>query len=283
MARVVRKEALGPEVFLLEVEAPAIARKRKAGQFVILRLEPTGERFPLTIADADPGRGTITLVVQAVGKSTMALAAREPGDEILDVLGPLGTPTHVEKFGHVVGVGGGVGAAVLHPIVAAMKEAGNRLTVILGARSKDLLILEDRMRRMADRLLIATDDGSAGTHGFVTDVLKGLVDAGEAIDLVVAVGPVVMMRAVCRLTEPASIPTVVSLNPIMVDGTGMCGGCRVTVGGERKFACVDGPEFDGHEVDFEELMVRQSAYVAEERECRDEFCRLGGHKAGKGA
>jgi len=271
---VVEKEVLGPEVVQFKIEAPAVARRRKAGQFVILRLTPAGERFPLTIADADPDAGSITIVVQAVGKSTMALAGFEPGDEILDLVGPLGTPTHVEKFGHVVGVGGGVGAAVLYPIVQAMKEAGNRLTVILGARTRDLVILRERMDELADKLLIATDDGSAGTHGFVTDVLKTLVEADEKIDLVTAVGPVVMMRAVCRLTEGPKIPTVVSLNPIMVDGTGMCGGCRVTVGGERKFACVDGPEFDGHQVDFGELRVRQSAYTGEERKCRDEFCRL---------
>jgi ferredoxin--NADP+ reductase len=274
LPRILKKEALGPEVVLFEIAAPRVSRRRKAGQFVILRLTPTGERFPLTIADADPAAGTITIVVQAVGKSTMQLARLGPGDEILDLAGPLGNPTHVERFGHVVGVGGGVGTAVLYPIVKAMKAAGNRLTVVLGARTKDLLILVDRMRAVADDVLLATDDGSAGAHGFVTDVLGRLIERDEGIDMVAAVGPVVMMRAVCRLTEGPKIPTVVSLNPIMLDGTGMCGGCRVTVGGERRFACVDGPEFDGHIVDFDELMVRQSAYVDDERSSRDAFCRL---------
>lgn len=278
MNKIVKRKALSNDVFLMEVEAPLIARKRKAGQFIILRVSAEGERFPLTIADADPKKGTITLIFQAVGKSTRALARMEEGEEIPDLVGPLGMPTHVEKFGTVVCIGGGIGVAPLHPIVKAMKEAGNRVITIIGARTKDLLILEKEMRALADELLISTDDGTYGFHGFVTQVLEQIIQRGEKIKLVVAIGPVPMMRAVCKVTKQHNLPTTVSLNPIMVDGTGMCGGCRVTVGGETKFTCVHGPEFDGHQVDFDELMKRLSVYKGHESKALGKYehkCALG--------
>ena len=274
------REMLAPAVYRMQVEAPKIARKRKAGQFVVLRVCETGERFPLTIADSDPDAGTVTIIFQAVGKSTKMLAELDVGDGILDVVGPLGRPTHVESFGHVVCIGGGVGIAPVYPILCAMKDAGNRVTSIISARSKDLLILEDEMRAHSDELKVATDDGSYGHKGFPTEILQGMIDAGQTIDLVVAVGPVPLMNAVCKVTKPANIHTVVSLNPIMVDGTGMCGGCRVSVGGETKFVCVDGPEFDGHEVDFDLLTKRLATYRDMERQAEEAHaCKLDG--AGK--
>jgi len=260
------KRLLAPAIYLMRVEAPKIARKRRAGQFVILRVNETGERFPLTIVDSDPERGTITLIFQVVGKSTRLLAGLDVGDEILDVVGPLGRPTHIENFGHVVCIGGGVGIAPAYPIACAMKAAGNRVTSIISARTAELLILEEEMRAHSDELRIATDDGSRGFKGFPTHILAGMIRAGERIDLVVAIGPVPMMRAVCEVTRPHGIKTVVSLNPIMVDGTGMCGGCRVSVGGRTRFVCVDGPEFDGHEVDFDLLAKRLQAYRDMEEE-----------------
>ena len=263
---VLQKECIAPEVYLMKVAAAEIARKRKAGQFLILRVDETGERFPLTIADADPAAGTVTIVFQAVGKSTRQLAALSVGDTILDVVGPLGKPTHVERFGRVVCVGGGVGIAPLYPIVCAMKAAGNHVTSIIAARSRDMLIMEDMVRAHSDEVQIATDDGSCGFKGFPTQLLQQMIDAGRQIDLVVAIGPVPLMRFICEVTRKPAIRTVVSLNPIMVDGTGMCGGCRVQVGGETKFACVDGPEFDGHLVDFDLLVKRQRTYVDLERE-----------------
>jgi len=269
------KELIAPLVYRMRVEAPKIARKRKAGQFVVLRVNETGERFPLTIADSDPEAGTITIVFQTVGKSTRMLADLNVGDGILDVVGPLGRPTHIEKFGHVVCIGGGVGIAPVYPIVCAMKAAGNRVTAIVSARSKDLLILEDEMRAHSDELKVATDDGSYGHKGFPTEILQHMISAGEKIDLVVAVGPVPLMKAVCKTTKPSGLPTVVSLNPIMVDGTGMCGGCRVSVGGETKFVCVDGPEFDGHAVDFDLLTKRLATYKDMERQAMgDHACKL---------
>ena len=260
------KSTPAPAVYRMDVEAPKIARKRKAGQFVVLRVNETGERFPLTIVDSDPEDGTITIIFQVVGTSTRLLSALEEGEGILDVVGPLGKPTHVERFGRVVCIGGGVGIAPVYPIVCAMKEAGNRVTSLISARSKELLILEAEMRAQSDDLKIATDDGSYGFKGFPTQILQEMMDRGEGIDLVVAVGPVPLMRAVCEVTRPAGIKTVVSLNPIMVDGTGMCGGCRVSVGGETKFVCVDGPEFDGHKVDFDLLTKRLRTYVEMERQ-----------------
>ncbi len=272
MNRIVAAEQLAENVYRFEVEAPRIARKRKAGQFVILRLHERGERFPLTIADSDPEAGTITLIVQAVGASTQRMGEMQAGESILDLAGPLGSPTPVGDLGTAVTVGGGIGVAEVYPITQALKAAGNTVIGIIGARTRDLLILEDEMRGVCDELLVSTDDGSYGHKGFVSDVLQGLIDAGREIGEVVAVGPVPMMRAVCKVTEPHGIKTMVSLNPIMVDGTGMCGGCRVVIGGETKFACVDGPEFDGHAVDWEELVRRQSMY--KELESRAHECCL---------
>ena len=276
MNQIVYKKVLAANVKELAVVAPRIAQTHKAGQFVIIRINETGERIPLTIADADPEAGTITLIFQEVGKSTMLLGTLEVGDQIRDVVGPLGKPTHIEKFGTVICMGGGIGVAPMHPIARAMKDAGNRVLAIIGARTKDLLIMEDRMRRASDELFVATDDGSYGIHGFVTQVLQSIIDQGEKIALVVAIGPVPMMNASCKLTKQYNLPTVVSLNPIMVDGTGMCGACRVTVGGKTRFVCVDGPEFDGHQVDFTELVKRQMAYKVQEDRSRQMFL----HKEG---
>ena len=267
---ILHKETLAPQVHLMKVEAAEIARKRSAGQFLILRIDEQGERFPLTIADSDPEAGTVTLVFQAVGKSTVQLAELDVGDTIRDVVGPLGKPTHVENFGRVVCIGGGVGIAPVYPIVCAMKAAGNHVTSIIAARSENILIMEDMMRAASDELHICTDDGSRGFHGFPTQVLEGWIEEGRRMDLVVAVGPVPLMKFVCAVTREPGIRTMVSLNPIMVDGTGMCGGCRVEVGGETKFACVDGPEFDGHLVDFDLLVKRQRTYLQEEAQSSEQ-------------
>jgi len=270
---IVSTRNIAPAVTEYVVNAPVLAKKAKAGQFIILRIAEDGERIPLTIADADAAAGTITLVVQEVGKTTIEMARLEAGDSILNLIGPLGTPSHVEKFGTVCMIGGGIGVAPIYPIAKAMHEAGNRVISIIGARSKELLFWEDRMRAVSDKLYATTDDGSYGIKGFVSDALKRLIDEGCTINTVTAIGPVPMMRAVVETTRPHKIPTVVSLNPIMVDGTGMCGGCRVTVGGETKFTCVDGPEFDGHLVDFAELVQRQAFYRDMEQEAAEE-CRL---------
>ncbi len=271
MPKIIEKQTLAPRVTKYVIEAPKIARKRKAGQFVLVCPSPTGERIPLTIADADAEAGTITLVVQEVGKTTMEMAAMSPGEEFADVVGPLGMPTDIHEVGTVVCVGGGIGIAPLHPIAQAFKRAGNRVIVILGARNKDLLIMEEEMARIADELIICTDDGSQGVKGFVSQVLQGMIDHGEEINEVVTIGPAIMMKVVCEVTRPYAIKTLVSLNPIMVDGTGMCGGCRVDVGGENKFACVDGPEFDGHLVNFDLLVKRQAMYKAQEKEAVERF------------
>ena len=277
MNEVLEKRRLGPDVFRMELAYPKLARKARPGQFVIVRASEDGERIPLTIADADPEAGSITLIFQVVGKSTTLLARMEPGDEILDVVGPLGVPTEIERFGRVLCIGGGIGAAPLYPVAKALKAAGNAVTTILGGRSKNLVILEREFREISDALHITTDDGSHGRKGFVTDALKDLLGAGPGapgFDRAWAIGPVPMMKAVCDLARGAGIPTVVSLNPIMVDGTGMCGGCRVIVDGHVKFACVDGPEFDGHRVDFDTLAKRLTTY--RDRERRDhETCRIG--------
>ena len=264
MAVILSKETLGTDVVRLWIDAPAIARKRRPGQFVIVRANEHGERIPLTIADADVARGAIALVVQAVGKSTHVLSSMNQGDTITDVAGPLGQPTRIEPGATVCCIGGGIGAAVAYPIAAGVKSAGGRVAAIIGARSRDLVILDREMARVADPVVVTTDDGSLGRKGLVTDALQSLIDAGYHFDEVVAVGPLPMMRAVCELTRPLGLRTIVSLNPIMVDGTGMCGGCRVTVGGEQKFVCVDGPEFDGHQVDFGELGARLRAYKEDE-------------------
>jgi ferredoxin--NADP+ reductase len=250
---------------LFKLAAPLIARKAQAGQFVVLIIEESGERIPLTIAQADPEEGVITVIFQEVGKTTTRMGELGVGDDILNVVGPLGHPTHIENYGTVVAIGGGIGAAPIYPIICALKKKNNRVISIIGARSKNYLILEEEVKAVSDQLLVTTDDGSYGRHGFVTDELKQLIEGGLHPDLVIAIGPVVMMQAVCALTKKHQIKTIVSLNPIMVDGTGMCGSCRVTVGGYTRFVCVDGPEFDGHEVDFEELKLRQAMYLPEEK------------------
>ncbi|MDF7798855.1 sulfide/dihydroorotate dehydrogenase-like FAD/NAD-binding protein [Pontiellaceae bacterium B1224] len=272
MSRILEKRQLSEIVFSMKLDAPLIARERKAGQFIILQLdEDFGERIPLTVADADPEAGTITIIFQAVGKTTKAMATMTAGEEIAALVGPLGTPTHIENFGHVVCVGGGIGVAPLHPIAQALKAAGNRLTIIMGARSKELLILEDEMRALADELIICTDDGSAGRKALVTEPLIECCERDPKPGLAVAIGPPVMMKFCAEATRPYSVPTQVSLNTIMVDGTGMCGGCRVTVGDETKFVCVDGPEFDGHLVDFDNMINRLNAYKKQE----SHTCRIG--------
>jgi ferredoxin/flavodoxin---NADP+ reductase len=268
-----REEMARGTVILNDLEAPLIARKARPGQFVILKAHETGERIPLTIADSDPEKGTITVIYMVVGKSTALFRDLRQGDAYQDVIGPLGRPTHIEKSGNVLCVGGGTGVAVLHPIARALKAAGNHVICVIGARTKELLIIEDKMRSASHELRICTDDGSYGHHGFVTDVVKEVL-ARERIAQAVAIGPVPMMKAVSAITREHALPTLVSLNPIMIDGTGMCGGCRVTVGGETRFACVDGPEFDGHQVDFAELMMRLRAYCEEEKNCFEDYCRL---------
>ena len=286
MHRILEKRELGPDVHLYKFHAPDVAKFRKPGQFVIIRINDDGERIPLTIADVDADEGSITLIVQSVGKTTLEMSMMKVGDSIPDIAGPLGEPTHIEKVGHVVCVGGGIGTAPLYPVAKAMKDIGNRITGILGARTADLLILEEEMRSVSDDLVITTDDGSQGKKGLVTDAIKDLVEKGEKFDLCVAMGPPIMMKFVSLLTKELGIPTLVSLNPLMVDGTGMCGGCRVTVGGETKFACVDGPEFDGHLVDFDEMMNRLTMYKKQEKEALDHYsahhdCRLSGLLKGK--
>ncbi len=270
MYKVLETERLSENVGKVVVEAPLIARKRKAGQFVIVRLGEKGERIPLTIADADPTLGSITLIIQRVGTSSHRLVDLHPGDTIDDVVGPLGQPTHVERVGTVIAAGGGVGIAPLYPIARAFKEAGNRLIVVLAARSKNLIILEREMRVFADEVIVMTDDGSHGRQGLVTAGIEEVL-AREKIDSVVAIGPAIMMKFVTLLTRKHQIPTIVSLNTIMVDGTGMCGACRVTVGGRTKFVCVDGPEFDAHQVDFDEMLKRLNAYRSEERLSYERF------------
>jgi len=265
MYRVVEIREIAPRIKLLKVLAPEIARKAMPGQFVILRVDEKGERFPLTIADWEPKDGTITLIFLEVGVSTRKLGALKEGEMILDVLGPLGNPTEIRSYGLACVIGGGVGIAAAYPIARALKKAANKVVSIIGARNSELLILEKEMRDFSDELYISTDDGSKGYRGFVSDVLKMLIQNGYKFDMVYAVGPAVMMRAVAEVTRPHKIKTIVSLNPIMVDGMGMCGACRVTVGGRTRFACVDGPEFDAHKVDFTELIRRQTAFLREER------------------
>ncbi|MBI4948767.1 MAG: sulfide/dihydroorotate dehydrogenase-like FAD/NAD-binding protein [Deltaproteobacteria bacterium] len=271
MYEIVEKAELAHTVYQYKIKAPLIARKRRAGQFVVLRLNEMGERIPLTIVGSDDKAGTITIIAQEVGKSTAMLGDMVVGDSILDVVGPLGKPTHIEDFGIVVCVGGGIGTAPVLPIAKAMKEAGNKVVSIIGARNKGLLILENEMREASTELHITTDDGSYGHHGFVTQVLQNFIDEGMKIGCVVGIGPVPMMRAVANVTRPYGLLTVVSLNPIMVDGTGMCGACRVTIGGKNQFVCVDGPEFNGHEVDYDELMMRNRSYIKEEKAAMEEF------------
>lgn len=279
MYKIVRKKQLSDDVCLFDIDAPEIAKKRLPGQFVIIRVTDTGERIPLTIADSDTKEGTITLIVQGIGKTTRMLNNKKAGESIQDVVGPLGKSTDCSKKGAVVVVGGGVGIAIAFPIAKAMKENGNEVISILGARDKPNLILENEVKEFADEVYITTDDGSYGRKGFVTDALKDIIESGKDIKEVVAIGPVIMMKAVAEVTRPHNIHTVVSLNPVMIDGTGMCGGCRVTVGGKTKYACVDGPEFDGHDVDFAELMNRLSSFAMYEKESLDKYehdCKLEG-------
>jgi ferredoxin--NADP+ reductase len=282
--KILVKQQLAPSVQLFEVEAPLIAKKAKPGQFVILRVNDHGERIPLTIADFNREKGSVTLIFQEVGASTVELGRLQQGDFLLDLVGPLGKPTHIEKFGSVVCVGGGIGIAPVYPIARGLKEAGNEVISIIGARSEDILIYEEEMAAVSDELIITTDDGSKGIKALVTQPLKELLDSDKTISLVVAIGPVIMMKFVAETTRPYGVPTVVSLNPIMVDGTGMCGGCRVSVGQENKFACVDGPEFDAHKVDFESLMARQRMYKPHEKQHseyiagkREEGCKCHSH------
>ncbi|VAW37157.1 NADH-dependent reduced ferredoxin:NADP+ oxidoreductase subunit A [hydrothermal vent metagenome] len=270
MYEITEKRDLAHRVSLFKIKAPRIARKRQAGQFVVLRLGEHGERIPFTIVESDNETGTISIVVQEVGRTSSLLCQKEKGDSILDVVGPLGKPTHIENFGRAVCVGGGIGTAVVLPIGSALKAAGNEVVSIVGARNKDLLILEEEITAASTQLLVTTDDGSYGHHGFVTNVLEDLIKDGRKIDIVIAIGPVPMMRAVAEVTRPYGLKTLVSLNPIMVDGTGMCGSCRVTVNGKNQFVCVDGPEFDGHGVDFKELVLRNRSYLKEERIAMDE-------------
>lgn len=261
---------LAHDIKLLEIEAPRIAQKREAGQFVIVRVHEHGERIPLTIANADPQGGTITIIVQGVGKTTKLINMLNPGDALLDVVGPLGKPSEIQRFGTVVVIGGGVGTAIAYPTAVAMKKAGNRVISIVGARTKALVILEDEMHATSDELFVMTDDGSYGERGLVTQKLQQLMDERQ-VDHVLAIGPIPMMRSVAEVTRPHRIRTIVSLNPIMVDGTGMCGGCRVLVGGESRFACVDGPEFDAHAVDFQMLMQRNRLYQPQEQAALEHF------------
>jgi ferredoxin--NADP+ reductase len=264
--KIIQAQFIAPGIKRFVLEAPRIARKQKPGQFVILRIREEGERIPLTIENSDPERGTISIVVQSAGKTTRLLNSLQTGGEILDVVGPLGKPSEIEKFGTVVVVGGGVGTAMAYPSAAAFKLAGNRVISIIGGRSKELVILERELRSVSDAVMITTDDGSYADKGFVTDKLRQLIENGTRIDLVLAIGPIVMMKAVAAMTRKENIRTVVSLNPIMIDGTGMCGGCRVMIDGKSEFACVDGPEFDAHKVNFEVLVQRNGMYrEAEQR------------------
>lgn len=270
MYKIIEKKILSQGVNQLVIDAPLVAKKAQPGEFIILRVNENGERVPLTIADFDREKGTITIIFQEVGNSTRLLGQLRIGEAVADFVGPLGHPTHIEKMGKIVCVGGGIGVAPIFPIARGMHQAGNQVVSIIGARNRELVILEDDMREVSDELTITTDDGSHGRKGLVTDVLKELLEGDEPIAEVIAIGPVVMMRAVAETTRPYSVKTIVSLNPIMVDGTGMCGGCRVAVGDKTKFACVDGPEFDGHKVDFASLMARQRMYVEQEKQASTE-------------
>jgi ferredoxin/flavodoxin---NADP+ reductase len=270
MYKIVDKSYFSPSVVRIEVEAPLIAKSRKAGHFVIVRVDENGERMPLTIAGADTERGTITLVVQQIGVSSMKLCAMNVGDELADVVGPLGRATRIEKYGTVVCACGGVGTAPMLPIAEALRKAGNRVIVVLAARTKDLVILEDEMRRVSDEVVVMTDDGSYGHKGLVTNGIEMIINR-EKVDFCVTIGPAIMMKFVSLLTKKYEVPTIASLNTIMVDGTGMCGACRVSVGGQTKFVCVDGPEFDAHQVDFDEMMMRLAAYRPQEQEAKERY------------
>jgi ferredoxin--NADP+ reductase len=271
MYKILLREDLVPNIHLFKVEAPAVAKKAQAGQFVVVMVDEKGERIPLTLADWNSKEGTVTIVFMEVGTTTRKLAMLNAGDSILNFIGPLGLPSHIEKFGTVVCVCGGVGVAPIAPIARELKNAGNRVLSILGARTKDLLFWEDRLRSVSDELIVTTDDGSYARKGLVTEPLKELLESKQKIDLVVAIGPSIMMKFCAKTTEPFGVKTIVSLNPIMVDGTGMCGCCRVSVGGVTKFTCVDGPDFDGHQVDWDLLLARQRIYLDQEKQSRELF------------
>jgi ferredoxin--NADP+ reductase len=273
MFEILQKKELTQNIFLMELKAPLIAKKVKSGQFLIIRVDEDGERFPLTVADFDRDAGTVTIIYHAIGQSTQKLASLNVGESPQDVVGPLGKPSHFEQSVKKAAViGGGLGCAIAYPQAKYLHSRGVSVDMIAGFRTKDIIILEDEMKKVCDNLYLATDDGSYGEHGFVTDVLKRLIESGVKYDVVVAIGPLPMMKFVSLLTKQYGIPTIVSMNPIMIDGTGMCGGCRLTVGGETKFACVDGPDFDGHQVDFDEAMRRLSSYD----HVREENCKLEG-------
>ena len=274
MYKIVRKKALNPTVTLMEIEAPAVARKAEPGQFIILRTDEGGERIPLTVADFDREKGTVTIIFQIVGATTEKLNNMNEGDHLQDFAGPLGRPTETEGLKKVAVVGGGVGCAIAYPVAKKLHDLGCEVHSIVGFRTKDLVILEDEFKAVSDKMCMMTDDGSYGTKGLVTNALKELIDSGEKYDEVIAIGPVIMMKFVAATTKEYGIKTIVSMNPIMIDGTGMCGGCRLTVGGETKFACVDGPDFDGHLVDFDEAMVRSTMYKPFERKKHEETCNL---------
>lgn len=277
MAEIVAKRRLAPHITLYEITAPRIARNAQPGQFVVMRLSERGERIPLTIADFDAERGVISIVVQEVGKTTTELARLEPGDQILDLLGPCGTGVEIRRYGRIACVCGGLGAAPIYPKAKALHAAGNEIITFIGAQTAERFILVKELAAVSSEMHYATDDGSFGHQGFVTDILRKYLEDGQTIDKAIAVGPVPMMKSVCEVTKEFNVPTIVSLNAIMVDGTGMCGGCRVTVGGETKFSCIDGPSFDGHQVDFDELITRQRFYREQEQESMHHYgCRCGG-------
>ncbi len=274
--RIIKKINLNPQIFLMEIEAPLVAKKAEPGQFIILRIDETGERVPFTIADFDREKGIVTIIVQAVGKTTKELSKLNENDTILDFAGPLGMPTKLDGLKKVAVIGGGLGTAIAYPQAKKLNKMGAEVTVIAGFRNNDFIILEDELKAVSNNLIITTDDGSNGTKGFVTDRLKELLDNGEKFDEVIAIGPLFMMRAVCDITKGYDIPTTVSMNPVMIDGTGMCGGCRVIVGGEVKFACVDGPDFDGHKIDWDAALKRQQMFKKYEKESEEHsHCRIG--------
>ncbi len=276
--KIVQKKDLNSQIFLMEVEAPLVARRAEPGQFIILRIDEYGERVPFTIADFDREKGTVTIIVQVVGKTTRDLAKLTDKDSLSDFAGPLGVPTPLEGKKKVAVIGGGLGTAIAYPQAKKLHNLGADVTVITGFRNKDLIILEDDLKKVSNKLIITTDDGSNGLQGFVTDRLKEEIEKGEKFDEVIAIGPLVMMRAVCNLTKEYNIPTTVSMNPVMIDGTGMCGGCRVIVDGETKFACVDGPDFDGHKIDWNSALNRQQMFKKyEQQSCEDGHCRIGLH------
>ena len=274
MYKILKKKVLNPTVTLMEIDAPMVARKAEPGQFIILRTDEGGERIPLTVADYDREKGTVTIIYQIVGATTEKLNTLNEGDCLQDFVGPLGRPTHTDGLKKVAVVGGGVGCAIAYPVAKKLHALGCEVHAVIGFRSKDLVILEDEFKAASSKMVLMTDDGSYGTKGLVTDALKELIESGEEYDEVITIGPLIMMKFVCALTKQYNIKTIASMNPIMVDGTGMCGGCRLTVGGKTKFACVDGPEFDGHEIDFDEAMARGKTYQPFERDAHEKICNL---------